>query len=76
VDRIRLDEAVSTIEVYSKHCQIVDVFQVFPDTLLGMARVASTNHQIPSRAVADLVGNMPRQNELAIAPFKLNLLKR
>lgn len=54
--------------------EIMNVLQVISNGFFGVSRIAVLDYQISCGSNGNFVGNMSRQDELAIVPSNLNLL--
>jgi hypothetical protein len=74
VHRVQANVAVAAHELNLDHHQVVDMVQVLADDVLGMPIVVPLEHQVAACAHTNLVRDVARKNELAVAPLDLDLL--
>ncbi len=73
MDRVSIDVGILTPKSNSYHREIVDMFQVFTNSLLRMFGTVIANYQIPGRPESDLIRNMIWEDELAFIPSNFSL---
>jgi hypothetical protein len=76
VDRVRLYVTATTNEFDLDHVQVVYVFQIVADTVFSVLATAAANYHVSTCPSCKLVRNMPRENEMAVGPFYVNLIDR
>lgn len=72
--RIGPDVAAPGLELDLDDNEVVNVLEIFADTLLGVPCVASSDDEIASGANPNLAGNMAGKSELAFSPLDLDLV--
>lgn len=75
MDRVRADKAITPNELYANSYEVVDVFKIIADSLLGDVGITITNNQVPACTLANLVCEMRGEDVLTIIPSNINLLE-
>lgn len=70
---VERDDCVLASKLDINHHQIMNMIEIFANSLLGMSRGSVVNHQVSCRANSDFVCYMTRQDELAVVPANFNL---
>lgn len=71
--RVGTDVATTTFEFNFDNHQVVDMFKVITDCVLGEPGVTAANDKISSGTEANLACDMTWQEKVAIAPTYINL---
>lgn len=76
MNRVELDVAAPSNELDVDDHQIVDVVQVFSDTLRRVPTIVAADDKIPRCPLGNVPSNMTRQSKLAVAPLDFHLYHR